>query len=240
MLDVERYLRDGYQQLPAVLAAPDVRAAREFFHSIEVAGPDTSYEPEFDLDGDRRRLRKLRRLLWNAPGFWAPILVRAGAVEVAEAVVGADARVVFHAAFLKPARIGTPVALHQDQALWRYTYPRAASMWIALSDVHPGNGGLHGCPTSHANGLLAHRDLPEYPWHPALAPDTPGLAPVTQFHLAPGDAVVWDRWFAHGSAANTSAQDRMGMVVVFADGGDPSFRATDSFGLTQIRSLATG
>jgi ectoine hydroxylase-related dioxygenase (phytanoyl-CoA dioxygenase family) len=183
--------------------------------------------------GTTRRLRKLRRLLWNGPELWAPMLVRGGVAELARRQIGDAAVIVFHAAFLKPARVGTPVALHQDQALWSRWYPRAFSIWFALSEVSPANGGLFGCPGSHV-AELEHRDRPEYPWHPSVDVDEDGLADPVQFILQPGDAVMWDRFLAHGSAANTSSSDRRGMVVVLADASEPGFSATDCFTLAEL------
>lgn len=235
-LNVDRYTRDGYQLLPRALAPGDLAPARAFFDLLDQGEVPATYEPEYDHGADgTARLRKLRRLVWNDPGFWAPIINRSGAADVARELVGAQAAIVFHAAFLKPARVGTAVALHQDQALWSMRYPRAVSVWFALSEVSPANGGLFGCPGSHVSEL-AHRDRPQYTWHPSLDAVEDGLAEPVQFTLEPGDAVVWDRYFAHGSAANTSAVDRRGMVVVFADAGDPGFQARDAFPLAELRA----
>ncbi|MFD7919953.1 phytanoyl-CoA dioxygenase family protein [Streptomyces sp. NPDC059740] len=238
VIDRDAYLRDGYHPLPGLLDEKDHRRAVEFFDTMDAAGTvSDSYEPEYDQADGVRRLRKLRRLLWNDPGLWGPLLNRTGATDLARQVIGEGATAVFHAAFLKPARVGTEVALHQDQALWTYTYPGAFSVWFALTEVSPANGGLFGCPASHARGLVPHRDRPHYRWHPSLDAAEDGLRAPVQFVLRPGDAVMWDRYFAHGSAANTSPDDRRGMVVVFADSGAPGFRARDSFPLADIAAL---
>lgn len=144
---------------------------------------------------------------------------------------------VFSAAFLKPARIGTAVGLHQDQALWSKDYPSAFSAWIALTDVGPHNGGLAGRPASH-HVMLAHSDDPDHPWHPTLAAVADTLRDPHDFILSPGDVVVWDRLFAHSSAANDSDRDRRGMVVVFADGGAEGFDPIDCMSLDEIRRHA--
>lgn len=237
-IDHDAYRRDGYHLLPRLLNTKDHDHAVRFFDALDAADsvPD-SFEPEYDEADGIRRLRKLRRLLWNDPEIWAPLLNRAGVPELARQVVGEDAAVVFHAAFLKPALVGTEVALHQDQALWSFVYPKAFSVWFALTDVSPANGGLFGCPGSHADGEIEHRDRPHYRWHPSLDPVEDGLREPVQFELAPGDGVMWDRYFAHGSAANASPHDRRGMVVVFADANDPEFRARDSFALADLVAL---
>jgi hypothetical protein len=240
VIDVHRYRREGYHLLPNLLDEKDLRHAVEFFDSLDDAAEvPTSYEAEYDSGEGARRLRKLRRLLWNEPELWGPILNRAGIGDLARSVIGERAAVVFHAAFLKPARVGTEVALHQDQALWSYQYPAAFSVWVALTPVSPDNGGLFGCPASHAGGHVPHRDRPHYTWHPSLDVAEDGLDEPVQFVLQPGDGVMWDRYFAHGSAANTSPNDRRGMVVVFADASSPDFQAKDSFPLTELLALGT-
>ncbi|MFI9645079.1 phytanoyl-CoA dioxygenase family protein [Streptomyces sp. NPDC052040] len=239
-IDIDAYRRDGYHLLPGLLGTDDHRRAVDFFDTLDAADDVApGYEAEYDEADGVRRLRKLRRLLWNDPKIWGPVLNRTGATELARQVIGDQAAVVFHAAFLKPALVGTEVALHQDQALWTYTYPKAFSVWFALTPVSPANGGLFGCPESHADGHVPHRDRPHYRWHASLDAAEDGLREPVQFELAPGDAVMWDRYFAHGSAANTSPDDRRGMVVVFADASDPEFRAKDSFPLSDLADLGT-
>lgn len=239
-IDIDAYTRDGYHLLPRLLCEEDRRRALDFFDAADSAGQlDPGYEAEYDQADGVRRLRKLRRLLWNSPAMWGPMLNRAGITELARQVVGEDATVVFHAAFLKPALFGTEVALHQDQALWTYTYPRAFNVWTALTRVDPGNGGLFGCVGSHAAGLIEHRHRPHYPWHPCLDAAEDGLSEPVQFDLAPGDGVMWNRYFAHGSAANSSAEDRRGMVVVFADAAHPGFCAKDSFPIAELAAFGS-
>src|SRR5690606_5567547 len=146
--------------------------------------------------------------------------------------------IILHAAFLKPAQVGTHVAPHQDQALWTHDYPGAFSMWTALTDVGPRNGGLHGYPRSHAGGVIEHAPDAEHPWHDTLTHVSDTLGERHEFHLAPGDSVMWDRLFVHASGPNTSSEDRRGMVVVFADAGAPGFHARDVLGLEELRSMA--
>lgn len=229
--DVAQYRMNGYGILPGFLERSASDRANAFFDSLDHgAEVPSGYEPEYDQNS---RLRKLRRLIWNNPALWAPMLARTGVGELARQLIGEQTAIVFHAAFLKPALVGTPVALHQDQALWSLRYPNAFSVWFALSQVSPANGGLFGCPGSHVTEL-EHRGRAEYAWHPCLDVQEDGLADPVQFVLQPGDAVVWDRFFAHGSAPNTSPMDRRGMVVVFADAGDPEFAAKDSFPLAEL------
>lgn len=240
-VDVSAYRRDGYHLVPRLLAENDRRQAIATLDALDAADRiDSGYEPEYDIDGDLRRLRKVRRLLWNEPGLWGPLLNRSGIGKLADLLIGPDAHAVFLAAFLKPAKIGSEVALHQDQALWRYQYPGAFTTWIALTEVSQANGGLVGCPGSHARGLIRHKERPVYPWHPSIDAVEEGLTGPVALTLKPGEAVIWDRYFAHGSGRNTSGMDRRGIVVVFADASAPGFAAADRFSLSDLTALGVG
>lgn len=235
-IDVDLYQADGYLPLGRLLGDADVSLVSGQFDDLDTSGNVPSgYEAEYDGDGPGRRLRKLRRLVWNEPELFGPILNRAGVPDIAEAVIGPHATAVFHAAFLKPARIGTHVAPHQDQALWSRVYPGAFSIWFALTEVTPGNGGLYGYPSSHAQGVIPHKEDSDHPWHESLSYASDSLGEAHQFDLSPGEAVMWDRCFVHGSGGNSSSSDRRGMVIVLADGSGEEFSATDAMPITQLR-----
>jgi ectoine hydroxylase-related dioxygenase (phytanoyl-CoA dioxygenase family) len=236
--DLDRLAGEGFVELGRRLSEDDLTAVLAHFDDLD-ARPRISpgYQAQYDGEGDARRLRKLRRLVWNDRDLYGPILNRMGAADLAEAVIGPDAVVILHAAFLKPAGIGTHVAPHQDQALWIHEYPGAFSMWTALTEVHPGNGGLYGHARSHTSPL-DHADDPDHPWHASVAHLTGTLEPAQQFVLKPGEVVMWDRWLVHGSGRNTSPADRRGMVVVFADGSADNFQARDVIRLADLRALA--
>lgn len=203
---------------------------------LALAAARAESQPTLEAEFERQTLdglpviRKLRRLLWNDPSFWRDWLRRSGIFEFgASAIAGGDPAVVFHAAFFKPRLIGSPVALHQDQALWSHDYPDAVSMWIALSDSTERNGCLQLCPDSHLRGLIPHRDDPDYQWHPCLRPDLDGLSAPKKIPMNAGDVLVWHRYMVHGSEPNLSSEDRLGMVLVFVSAAAPNFRAKDVF-----------
>lgn len=192
---------------------------------------EPTLEPEFEqqrLDG-LPAVRKLRRLLWNDMPFWTDWLRRSGIFELGASFIGRDPAIVFHAAFLKPRRIGSMVALHQDQALWSNDYPDAVSVWIALSESNERNGCLQLCPDSHLRGLIPHRVDPKYPWHPCLHEDADGLSKPQKIPMDAGDVLAWHRYMVHGSEPNPSAEDRMGMVLVFVNAAAPNFKGKDVF-----------
>ncbi|MEU6990530.1 phytanoyl-CoA dioxygenase family protein [Streptomyces sp. NPDC046465] len=238
-LDWAKFRRNGFLELGPRLGESDRLAVLEHFDKLDAADRiPPGYQAQYDESGGTRRLRKLRRLLWSDKKLYAPILHRMGALDLAETLIGPSAVAILHAAFLKPARIGTHVAPHQDQALWDRHLPGSFNMWTALTDVSPANGGLHGYPGSHVHGVIEHRDDPDHPWHETLSYKVPELAPRHDFLLKPGESAMWESTFVHGSEPNTSDEDRRGMVVVFADSSAANFNERDVMTLEQIRTLA--
>jgi len=227
---LDEYRSLGIASVPGLLDSTQLSAAREWLARLIALGDQlpASYEPEFEPGAlDAPRVRKLRRLYWNDPAFWSPLLVISRIAEVARKLVGADVALVFHAAFLKPARAGSPVALHQDQALWRYVYPNAVSIWVALARAGADNGALLGCPRSHEAGLLPHKPISGHPWHGGVDWAAEGLAAPVRYDVSPGDALAWHRYFVHGSGPNVGEDDRWATVFVFVDRTQPGVVATD-------------
>lgn len=238
-VDTDAFRSAGFLELGPRLSDDDRSRVLEHFDALD--GRDRispGYQAQYDGEGEARRLRKLRRLLWNDRRLFGPIVNRIGAPELAEELIGPTAVAILHAAFLKPAHVGTHVAPHQDQALWNEEYPGAFSMWTALTEVSPDNGGLYGYPGSHADGVIEHAEDPDHPWHETLTHVEDQLGERHDFILKPGESAVWDRMFVHGSGPNQSADDRRGMVIVFADGAAEDFNPRDVMTLAEIRSLA--
>lgn len=143
-----RFDRIGAVSLPGLFPPHSVAEMARGMGGIIERGHDIpeSLEPEYEPDSDVPRM--LRRPYRNDEHFWAARLNEAGSPSLAERHVGAPVTLTFHAVFLKPAGVGTAVALHQDQALWEQDYPGASSLWVALKPATRANGCLIGCPGS--------------------------------------------------------------------------------------------
>lgn len=209
----------GWTVIHQALDRDMVATIRSWIESVEALGqaiPD-SYEPEFEPEAveDASIPRKLRRLFWNDRSFWEKVIDESGIDRLARALVP-DPVLIFHAAFLKPRCIGSPVGFHQDQALWPRSFPGAVSAWFALDDADEMNGAVSGFSGSHLRGLIRHQPDLLHPWHPTIDPSQAELAEPVTLSVTSGDAIVWHRYFVHGSAANRSDRDRRGMVMVFA------------------------
>lgn len=237
---VADYERDGYYVFRQALAPAALARIERWLDAACDRAPDQKeLEAQFEdpASGDAKPVvRKLRRLFWNDPGFWQPLLEDEGVFDIARSIVSDAPMLVFHAAFMKPGVVGSPVAYHQDQALWQYSYPRAANLWLAVTPSTIENGCIRVCKQSHRRGLIPHAQLPGYPYHEAIDLAAAGLE-STPIEMQAGDLLLWDRFTVHGSEENHSAQSRKAVVMVFVDGMQADFRATDRFAVP-VRSAA--
>lgn len=227
----------GYFRLPGLLSPPVRSDIGQWLDERQKLGrriPET-YQAEFEpvSDPGSTPLRKLRRLFWNDESFWLEAFSRMKLGDLVRRIVDRPV-LIFHAAFLKPRRVGSPVGLHQDQAFWPRSYPGAVSLWVALDDASEENGALVGYPGSHGKGLLLHSPSADHPWHRVVDPEREGLGAPVMFDARAGDAVCWDRYFVHGSAANRSDKDRRGFVMVFASGAGVDSFCGDSYPLADL------
>ena len=225
---LERELSEvGVTTLRQLLTAGAICTLRRWLQAVvdlkrEIPG---SFEPEFEPGSDE--VRKLRRLYWNDKAFWENFFIETALPAIIRRFVKAPISLTFHAAFLKPAKMGTEVVLHQDQALWKYNYPDAVSVWIALTPAKWDNGCLIGCPKSHTHGAVLHREIPNYPWHRGIDWRIEGLSQPIYYELEPGDALIWHRYFVHGSGPNLSPVPRWGIVMVFLNRMQSDLRTVD-------------
>jgi ectoine hydroxylase-related dioxygenase (phytanoyl-CoA dioxygenase family) len=216
----------GYTIVPDLLGEDQVAEVKDWVARIIACGNDApkSLEPQFECT-DPTSLRKIRRLFWHDMPFWMDQFRRGKLREFVRESIGEDAALIFHAAFLKPAGVGSAIEPHQDQALWPQPYPSAISVWVALEAATLENGCLEIYEETHRMGDLPHNDGV---WHACV--DISSFR-KTSIPLASGDAVAWHRLMVHGSAANLSDKPRWGMVMVFARESEPGFDAFDRYPL---------
>ncbi len=118
--------------------------------------------------------------------------------------------------FNKPARVGSAVPQHQDNAYFMLFPPTAATLWIAVDGATAENGAVEYVVGSHKLGSLEHR----YSGQPGNSmmmkePLDPSRFEIVKAELEPGDAVIHDCRTVHFSGPNRSALPRLGMVTPY-------------------------
>ena len=116
--------------------------------------------------------------------------------------------------FAKPARNGLPSPAHQDNYYWCLDDARGLTVWIALDDSGPENGGVYYYPGSHQWGLIDHEPSGA-PGSSQTVKDTERLQEREQVlpSITAGDCLIHHSLVVHGSDANTSEHPRRGWTI---------------------------
>ncbi len=118
--------------------------------------------------------------------------------------------------FAKPAKVGLPSPVHQDNFYWCLKDNKALTIWIALDKVNSLNGGICYYEKSHKKGLMKH--TPSFAKGSSQTIQNKDL--LRRFKkivpkLKPGDALVHHCLIAHGSKKNLSTKSREGITFQY-------------------------
>ncbi len=124
---------------------------------------------------------------------------------------------------VKRARMGGPIALHQDYPYWADVADdarRIHTALILLDDSDRGNGCLEVAPGSHLGGLQAERqtgesDFARFEMDPARF-DSRRLLPL---EVAAGGVVFLGPMLVHRSLPNPSSHDRRALLYSYQPAG---------------------
>lgn len=117
--------------------------------------------------------------------------------------------------FNKPARIGSGIPPHQDNAYFCYGEPAdSLTVWVAMDEVTQANGPVFYVPGSHKQGMKPHKPS-------GVKGNSMGLAApfdkdnVITNTLKPGDALIHHCQTIHFSAPNRTDHPRCGLLMVY-------------------------
>jgi|ERR1700674_1534702 len=137
-------------------------------------------------------------------------------LDAVQDVIGPNILVHSVSVFAKPPHDPGFVSWHQDGHYWRLDEARLTSAWVALSPSQPENGCMRVIPGSHLE-RLAHTA------EPANADNllSTGLtlaaavdaAQAVDLALRPGEMSLHHVNVIHGSGANNSAIERVGVAI---------------------------
>lgn len=181
------------------------------------------------LEADGKTIRNLWRLQLHNE-FFQNLGERPEIVELIGKLVKGEALLTGVETFNKPARIGSGVPYHQDNAYFCQTPPDMLTVWIAIDPVTVENGAIYFMKGSHRQGVLPTKQS-------GVTGNSIGLAeqPTTpkseQFcaTLDPGDATIHHCDVIHHSDPNSTEQARLGLLLVYRGTHtetDPQLKAT--------------
>jgi ectoine hydroxylase-related dioxygenase (phytanoyl-CoA dioxygenase family) len=214
-------------QLLADYERDGVVVVRRFFDAGEVAAvraeleryirDDLASKPADSrtFETDNRTVRNLWRLEQHSE--WFRRLGERGDIRALVAsLVRGEPLLAGVETFNKPARVGSGVPYHQDNAYFCQMPPDMLTVWIAIDAVTEANGPVYFVKGSHRGGMLPTK--PSGVRGNSIDLAEPSSVPLSgQFCglLAPGDATIHHCATIHHSAPNTTVHSRLGLLLVY-------------------------
>jgi ectoine hydroxylase-related dioxygenase (phytanoyl-CoA dioxygenase family) len=225
---LREYERDGVVRVRRFLSAGEVAAVRaelERYIREDLASKPAD-AATFEKDG--RTVRNLWRLELHNPMLHSLAEREDIRALVAPLVRGAPVLAAVET-FNKPARIGSGVPYHQDNAYFCRTPPDMLTVWIAIDAVTEANGPVFFVKGSHKLGALPTK--PSGVRGNSIGMAEPSTVPLEEQFcglLDPGDATIHHCNTIHHSAPNTTDRARLGLLFVFRGSHtetDPALKA---------------
>lgn len=210
------YRRDGVARLRGFFTAERVAEVRaEVDRYIRADLPSKPADAR-TVEADGKTIRNLWRLEQHS-AFFKKLAHDPGITALAARLVDGEPMLHGVETFNKPARVGSAVPYHQDNAYFCVEPPDMFTLWIAIDAVTEANGPIYFVKGSHREGVLPTRPSGVAGNSIGLAepPDVP-LAGQFRATLEPGDATIHHCNTIHHSGPNTTSQPRLGLLFVFA------------------------
>jgi phytanoyl-CoA hydroxylase len=209
------YRRDGVIRLRQLFSAEKVAELRRLLNDYIRERVPSLPAGDRTLEADGKTVRNLWRIEQHDPRFTAAactpeLLQFVGRLVNGEPVLAAIET------FNKPARIGSVVPYHQDNAYFCQSPPDMLTVWVAIDAATLDNGPVYYIPGSHRQGVLPTKKS-------GVAGNSMGMAveptaPLSEQFcgtLEPGDALIHHCQTIHHSAPNQSDDSRLGLLLVF-------------------------
>ena len=217
------YDRDGVVRIRGFLSLEEVASVRaELDRYVRDDLPSKPLDAR-TLEADESTIRNLSRLEEHSPWF-RRFGERPDLLALVGPLVNGEPVLVGVETFNKPARIGSGVPYHQDNAYFCQAPPDMLTVWIAIDEVTAANGPVLFVKGSHLLGPL--------PTKPSgVRGNSIGMAVASEQPLSeqfcallgPGDATIHHCNTVHHSAPNTTEHSRLGFLLVYRG----SHRKTD-------------
>jgi len=212
---LEDYERDGFVRARTFLTQAEVKQVRqELERYIREVLPDI---PESDrvFEADGKNVRNLWRLEEH-DSFFKKLGHRKDILEQVAQLVHGDPILIGVETFNKPAKIGSGVPHHQDNAYFCKSPPDLLTIWIAIDAATLENGPIYYVKGSHKWGMLPHKPS-GVKGNSMVMSNPPAHDPALEFcgTLEPGDALIHQCQTIHFSAPNKSDFSRCGLLMVY-------------------------
>jgi phytanoyl-CoA hydroxylase len=212
---IEDYQRDGVVRLRGFFSkelVADVRTELERYMRDDL--PSKSADAR-SLEPDGETVRNLWRLEQHSD-YFRDLAASELITSLMPELVGGEPVLAAVETFNKPARVGSAVPYHQDNAYFCRTPPDMLTLWVAIDPVTTENGPVYFIKGSHKSGLLPTKPSGVTGNSIGLA-EPPAIPKSEQFcaTLEPGDATIHHCEVIHHSDPNRTDQSRLGLLFVF-------------------------
>jgi len=209
------YERDGVILIRGFLSADEVAAVSA--ELVRYMRDDLDSRPldARTLEKDGKTVRNLWRLEQH-DDFFRLLGERADIKAIIAPLVHGEPVLCGVETFNKPARVGSGVPYHQDNAYFCQSPPDMLTVWIAIDAVTEANGPVFFVKGSHQGGMLPTK--PSGVRGNSIGMAEPPAVPLDeQFRglLEPGDATLHHCQTIHHSAPNTTGHSRLGLLLVY-------------------------
>jgi non-heme Fe2+,alpha-ketoglutarate-dependent halogenase len=189
----------------------------EAFSSADMAGLRGGYRALCDLLEPGEDPGAIRE--WHMASRWLYDVCSAPALlDLVEGVLGPDFYMWGSQFFAKSPHSSSTVAWHQDGYYWPLApLHESVTAWLAFEDVDEGNGAMQVIPGSHRSGLLQHRKhVSESVLTLELEDGTFSAEDAVSLNLVSGQVSLHHDSIVHGSPANASDRERVGLTVRYS------------------------
>jgi ectoine hydroxylase-related dioxygenase (phytanoyl-CoA dioxygenase family) len=212
---LDDYQRDGVVRIREFFSADTVAQIRaELDRYIRVDLPSKPKDA-CTLEADGKTIRNLWRLEKHNE-YFKELGQRREITDLIAMLVQGEPVLTGVETFSKPARIGSGVPYHQDNAYFCQTPPDMLTVWVAIDSVTVENGAIYFIKGSHKSGTLPTKPSGVTGNSIGLATG-PDMPKSDQFcaTLSPGDATIHHCEVIHHSEPNHSEQSRLGLLFVY-------------------------
>lgn len=135
-------------------------------------------------------------------------------INLVEVLMGVRAKPFGTEIFVKPAKHGLKVPVHQDNYYWCVEPAMGLTVWVALEESGIENGGVYYFSGSHKDGLCVH-ERSGAPGSSQMLKDDRMLEKYRKVlpELKIGDALIHHALVLHGSDDNKSDKGRCGLTL---------------------------
>jgi len=211
---ISDYERDGCIRVRGFLDAALLAQVRQNLQRYmrQIAPTIPAGDRTFEADGTT--VRNLWRMEQH-DAYFADLARRPEIVALVSKLVNGEPVLMGVETFNKPARVGSGVPPHQDNAYFCQSPPDVLTIWMAMDAATEANGPIFYIKGSQ-HRMHAHRPS-------GVAGNSMGLAKmpphtdtdVLRGVLEPGDALIHHCQTIHWSAPNKTDHPRCGLLMVF-------------------------